>query len=1301
MIIRLGRGMLAALLVLGLSLSGCSLPSHDWTGTQDFTYTSTTESLSRDIEILSHAADGSGSITAVIKLEGASLSGVAKEDVVAELKQHAARTQKDALQSLTAMGATVLNTLWLTNVILVDLPVEELSGLASVPRVERVFENFTITLPEPLEREETSAQPNTVGDVTWGLDKIGAPQVWDMGITGSGMRVAVLDSGVHISHSDLTGKMWTDDSDDPTYPGGWAEFDGDGNIIGSSNPYDSGTHGTHVSGTVLGGDASGYSIGVAPDAWLMHALVLPEGTGSFTQVVAGMEWAVDPFDQYGAPAGEPADVINMSLGGEGYTFAMIEPVANVRAAGIPVIASIGNEGLNTSGSPGNVYEAFGIGSTRSDDYVSSSSGGQVVDWPASHPEPYIKPDFSAPGEAIYSSIPGGHDYKGGTSMAAPHVAGAVALMLEANAALTVDEIYEILQEAAVWQSVYSPERPCTRYGWGRIDAYEAVVLATLPSGIEGYVTDADTGDPIEGAKIYYHGAGTSRYTNEDGFYRFIVPPDTYTLTADPFGWGEVTVEGIEVVEGEFTVANFATELLPTGFIAGDVTGVDTGSAIREATITLLDTPVRTTTSALGRYSVEVPIGTYSVRAEDPDYLPATVLDVEVAEGETITVDFVLEIPPWRDWRWLYNAPWRPASQNAIGDADPGVWYGAMRIDLSEDIGSRISWVAYHDSARLRGNYAQVHVARHVGDLEAGAPGPWLASTELYYPSSAGWVELALTEPVPIQAPGIYWIVVEIEDPGSGVYPFGVVAPSVEFADLVASGDPHDPGNWLTLPYHGLDYSWMLEVYLGETYGLTIDSTAGGEVTEPGEGDFNHRLGTEVDLIAVADDHHRFVEWIGDIDHIDDATSPETTIIMWGNYSITAVFELVDYTLNIRSSEGGSVTVPGDGELTYPAGTVVELVAEADDGYEFVMWIGDVDEIDDVTSPQTTIIMWGDYSITAAFVEYTLTIDSTEGGSVTVPTEGEFTYPAGTVVPLEAVVDEHYRFVGWTGDVDQIDDPTSPNTSINMWANYSITAAFEPVDYTLTIDSTENGEVTVPGEGQFSYPAGTVVALEAVADDHCRFLQWTGDVGEASDTEAAETTITMWDDYSITADFERLPTITTGAATDVTRDSATLSMGFTMGDYSSIEVRFSYKESAHADWSHTEWIAKTEDGSHDQSVTELSPGTLYDFKATLRFDGEEITGDTLQFTTDAPPSSCFIATAAYGTDSAVEINILKEFRDTVLLPDALGARFVSFYYRTSPPIASFISQHEFVRTVVRVGFVDQIVRIVSWSYNMWS
>jgi hypothetical protein len=85
----------------------------------------------------------------------------------------------------------------------------------------------------------------------------------------------------------------------------------------------------------------------------------------------------------------------------------------------------------------------------------------------------------------------------------------------------------------------------------------------------------------------------------------------------------------------------------------------------------------------------------------------------------------------------------------------------------------------------------------------------------------------------------------------------------------------------------------------------------------------------------------------------------------------------------------------------------------------------------------------------------------------------------------------------------------------------------------------------------------------------------------------------------------------------------------------------------------------------------------------------------------PGGFCFIATAAYGTDTAKQLDILREFRDTVLLPNSLGAKFVSFYYRTSPPLANFISQHEALRTVARVGFVDPIVKILTWTHDLWS
>jgi len=150
--------------------------------------------------------------------------------------------------------------------------------------------------------------------------------------------------------------------------------------------------------------------------------------------------------------------------------------------------------------------------------------------------------------------------------------------------------------------------------------------------------------------------------------------------------------------------------------------------------------------------------------------------------------------------------------------------------------------------------------------------------------------------------------------------------------------------------------------------LTISSTAGGSVTTPGEGTFTHEEGTVVDLVAEPDENYEFVEWTGDVDTIADVNAALTTITMEGYYSISANFELEEglRSLTISSTAGGSVTTPGEGTFIYDEGTVVDLVAEANENYEFVEWTGDVDTIGNVTAASTTITMDGDYSITANF-----------------------------------------------------------------------------------------------------------------------------------------------------------------------------------------------------------------------------------------------------------------------------------------------------------------------------------------------
>jgi len=153
-------------------------------------------------------------------------------------------------------------------------------------------------------------------------------------------------------------------------------------------------------------------------------------------------------------------------------------------------------------------------------------------------------------------------------------------------------------------------------------------------------------------------------------------------------------------------------------------------------------------------------------------------------------------------------------------------------------------------------------------------------------------------------------------------------------------------------------------------------------------------------------------------------------------------EITEYNVAISSTEGGSITTPGEDTFTYDEGDVVNLVAEADEGYQFANWTGDVDTIDDVNGASTTITMNGNYSITANFIaRYVLTIDSTDGGDVTTPGEGVLTYDEVTVINLVAEPDEDCRFVGWTGDVSTIANVESVTTTITVDSHYSITANF--------------------------------------------------------------------------------------------------------------------------------------------------------------------------------------------------------------------------------------------------------------------
>jgi len=156
-----------------------------------------------------------------------------------------------------------------------------------------------------------------------------------------------------------------------------------------------------------------------------------------------------------------------------------------------------------------------------------------------------------------------------------------------------------------------------------------------------------------------------------------------------------------------------------------------------------------------------------------------------------------------------------------------------------------------------------------------------------------------------------------------------------------------------------------------------------------------------------------------------------------------------HDLNISSTTGGSVTAPGEGVFTYGAGTVANLVAEPEEGYQFVRWTGDTGTVDRINARSTTVAMWGDYVVTAEFamppIRYNLNVGTTAGGSVVAPGEGTFSNERGTVVELVAEPEEGYQFVNWTGDVETVADVDSPSTTVSIDGDYYIRANFAAVE----------------------------------------------------------------------------------------------------------------------------------------------------------------------------------------------------------------------------------------------------------------
>jgi len=294
-------------------------------------------------------------------------------------------------------------------------------------------------------------------------------------------------------------------------------------------------------------------------------------------------------------------------------------------------------------------------------------------------------------------------------------------------------------------------------------------------------------------------------------------------------------------------------------------------------------------------------------------------------------------------------------------------------------------------------------------------------------------------------------------------------------------------------------------------------------------------------------------------------------------------------------------------------------------------------------------------------------------------------------------------------------------------------------YSLTIFSTPGGSVTDPIEGTHTYDEGTVQDLVAEPEEGYRFVCWTGDVGSIANVYAAQTKITMNDDYSVTARFTAVVDSKTETVTDGTVDAteeadtevevtgnATVTVaqfadnpggysptGFNsldnyidvyipyVGEATEIEIRLYYTDAEVAAagideeslqlfwWDGAEWSECSDSGVNTTSTNGYS-GYMW----TIITEDTTPSLDDLQGTPFSgyghPSGGCFVATAAYGTPMAEEIQILREFRDEYLLTNPAGQALVGLYYRVSPPIAEFITEYPSLKPIVRAGLVPAVV-----------
>jgi hypothetical protein len=400
--------------------------------------------------------------------------------LVEALRARTESSQRAARGFLERSGVTEVRSLWIINALAARVHPSVARALPGVPGVQRLALDQALQAPSV-----SSGSPSTP---EWNIAAVHAPALWALGFDGTDVVVANMDSGVDILHPDLQSR-WRGGTDS-----WWDPF------RNTATPYDVSGHGTGTMGVLVGGSAGGSAIGVAPGArWIAAKIYDDMGQSRESVIHEAFQWLLSPSGIPGAP--DAPDVVNASWGTDsvGSCDETFEPdLQALRAAGIVVVFGAGNSGPNpaTSIGPANNPDGYAVGSVDQNGAVDSESSRG----PSACPGTGVFPDLVAPGVNVKTaamSLGGIPQYNvlSGTSLAAPHVAGVMALLAAAFPAATPDTLEETLRNTA--RDLGQPG-PDDDSGHGLVDAeaaYRVIGAATPLSFVTSALPAAQQGIP--------------------------------------------------------------------------------------------------------------------------------------------------------------------------------------------------------------------------------------------------------------------------------------------------------------------------------------------------------------------------------------------------------------------------------------------------------------------------------------------------------------------------------------------------------------------------------------------------------------------------------------------------------------------------------------------------------------------------------------------------------------------------------------------------------------------------------------